>query len=186
MSTTEILNEARDHMTKTVHSLGHEFSTVRTGRASGAILDGINIDYYGTSTPISQIAGIKTPEAQMLVIEPWDKSALKAIEKAIMASDLGITPSNDGSIIRLPFPPLTEERRRDLAKLCKHYAEETKISIRNIRRDANNKLERAEKDADISEDELRRAETEIQKLTDTHIRDVDDALKRKEAEIMEV
>lgn len=186
MTTNEILSEARSHMDKAVHALGHEFSTVRTGRASGAILESISIDYYGTPTPITQIAGIKTPEPQLLVIEPWDKSALKAIEKAIMASDLGITPSNDGSIIRLPFPPLTEERRRELAKLCRHYAEEARVAIRNIRRDANTKLERAEKAAEISEDDLRRAETEIQKLTDSHVKDVDEAVKRKEAEIMEV
>lgn len=186
MSTTEIMNEARAHMDKTVGALGHEFTTVRTGRASGAILDNIQIDYYGTPTPITQLAGVKTPEAQLLVIEPWDKSILSAIEKAIQASDLGIQPSNDGNIIRLPFPPLTEERRRDLVKQCKHYAEESKIAIRNIRRDANGKLERAEKASEISEDDLRRAETDIQKLTDSHIHDIDESLKRKEVEIMEV
>lgn len=186
MTTNDILSEARSHMDKAVRALGHEFSMVRTGRASGAILESISIDYYGTPTPITQIAGIKTPEPQLLVIEPWDKSALKAIEKAIMASDLGITPSNDGSIIRLPFPPLTEERRRELTKLCRHYAEETRVAIRNIRRDANAKLERAEKAAEISEDDLRRAEAEIQKLTDSHVKDVDEAVKRKEAELMEV
>ena len=186
MSTTEILADARAHMGKTVTALSHEFSTVRTGRASGAILEKISIDYYGTPTPVSQIAGIKSPEPQLLVIEPWDKSVLSAVEKAIMASDLGITPSNDGTVIRLPFPPLTEERRKELVKLCKHYSEEARVAVRNIRRDANGRLERAEKDGLISEDDLRRAETEIQKLTDAHIKDVDDALKRKEAEIMEV
>jgi len=122
----------------------------------------------------------------MLMVEPWDKTALKAIEHAIMASDLGITPSNDGSVIRLPFPPLTEERRKDLVKQCKHYAEEAKVAVRNIRRDANDKLKRAEKDAEISEDDLRRAEVETQKQTDAHIKEIDEALKRKEAEIMEV
>jgi len=186
MTTSEILSEASSHMEKSVKALAHEFSTVRTGRASAAVLEGIQIDYYGTPTPITQMAGIKTPEAQLLVIEPWDKSMLKEIDHAIQASDLGITPSNDGSVIRLPFPALTEERRRELVKLCKHYAEEGRIAVRNIRRDANTKLVRAEKDADISEDELRRAEAEIQKLTDAHIRDIDDALKRKEAEVMEV
>lgn len=186
MSTTEILGDADSHMSKTVKALGHEFTTVRTGRASGAILESISIDYYGTPTPVANLAGIKTPEPQLLVIEPWDKTALKAIEQAIQASDLGITPSNDGNVIRLPFPPLTEERRRDLVKLCKGYAEEAKIAVRNIRREANTKLERAEKAAEISEDDLRRAEVEIQKLTDNHIKDIDEAFKRKEAEIMEV
>jgi ribosome recycling factor len=173
-------------MDKSVKALSHEFSTVRTGRASGAVLDGIMIDYYGTATPITQMAGVKTPEAQMLVIEPWDKSMLREIEHAIQASDLGITPSNDGSVIRLPFPALTEERRKELVKQCKHYAEEARVAVRNIRRDANTKLVRAEKDAEISEDELRRAESEIQKITDAHIQDIDEALKRKEAEVMEV
>ena len=186
MSTTQILSEASTHMDKSITSLAHEFGSVRTGRASGAILEGIKVDYYGTPTPITQIAGIKSPEAQLLVIEPWDKSALKMIEKAIQSSDLGITPSNDGSIIRLPFPPLTEERRKDLVKQCKHYSEEARVGIRNIRRDANAKLTRAEKDAEISEDDLRRSEAEIQKQTDAHIKEIDETLKRKEAEIMEV
>jgi len=186
MSTTDILNDARAHMEKTVKALAHEFSTVRTGRASGAVLDDIKIDYYGTPTPISQIAGIKSPEPHMLVIEPWDKTALKAIEHAIMASDLGITPSNDGMLIRLPFPQLTEERRKELVKQCKHYAEEARVGVRNVRRDANTKLTRAEKDAEISEDDLRRAEAETQKITDAHIQLIDEALKRKEAEVMEV
>ncbi len=186
MSTSEILADTSAHMDKTIKALAHEFGSVRTGRASGAVLEGIKIDYYGTLTPISQIAGVKSPEPQMLLIEPWDKTALKAIEHAIMASDLGITPSNDGSVIRLPFPPLTEERRKDLVKQCKHYAEEAKVGVRNIRRDSNSKLERAQKDSLISEDDLRRAETEIQKLTDAHVKEIDEALKRKEAEIMEV
>jgi ribosome recycling factor len=186
MSTTEIMNDARAHMEKSVKALAHEFTTVRTGRASAAVLEGILIDYYGTPTPITQLAGIKTPEAQMPVIEPWDKTALKTIEKAIQNSDLGITPSNDGSVIRLPFPQLTEERRKDLVKQCKHYAEEARIAVRNIRRDANSRLVKAEKDSEISEDDLRRAEAEVQKLTDSHIHDIDETLKRKEAEVMEV
>ena len=142
MSASEILGEARSHMDKTVKALAHEFTTVRTGRASGAVLDSIQIDYYGTPTPITQLAGIKTPEAQLLVIEPWDKSVLSAIEKAIQSSDLGITPSNDGSVIRLPFPQLNEERRKELVKQCRHYAEESRVAVRNIRRDANAKLDR--------------------------------------------
>ena len=186
MSTADILNDAKSHMEKTVKALGHEFSTVRTGRASGAVLDDIKIDYYGTPTPISQIAGVKTPEPHLLVIEPWDKTALKAIEHAIQASDLGITPSNDGMLIRLPFPPLTEERRKELVKQCKHHAEEARVAVRNIRREANAKLTRAEKDAEISEDDLRRAENDTQKITDAHILLIDEALKRKETEVMAV
>jgi ribosome recycling factor len=184
--TNEIIRDADEHMKKSVSALGHEFSTVRTGRASGAILEKISIEYYGTPTPLLQIAGVSSPEPQMLVISPYDKSAMTAIEKAILASDLGITPSNDGQVIRLPFPPLTEERRRDLVKLTKHYAEEARVAIRNIRRDANERLKRSEKDAEISQDDLHRAEAEIQRLTDAHIKDIDELLKRKEAEIMEV
>ena len=186
MRTSQILSEASAHMDKSIASLAHEFGSVRTGRASGAILEGIKVDYYGTPTPITQIAGIKSPEPQLLVIEPWDKSALKLIEKAIQSSDLGITPSNDGSIIRLPFPPLTEERRKELVKKLHAGAEHHRVAVRNIRREANAKLARAEKDAEISEDELRRLEVETQKLTDSHIQQIDDALKRKDAEVMEV
>jgi len=184
--TSAIIKDTDEHMKKSVAALEHEFATVRTGRASGAILEKISIDYYGTPTPLLQIAGVSSPEPQMLVISPYDRSAMSAIEKAILASDLGITPSNDGQVIRLPFPPLTEERRRDLVKLTKHYAEEARVAVRNIRRDSNERLKRAEKDAEISEDDLRRAEAEIQKLTDTHVKEIDELLKRKEAEIMEV
>jgi len=184
--TNVIIKETDEHMKKSVAALEHEFATVRTGRASGAILEKISIDYYGTPTPLLQIAGVSSPEPQMLVISPYDRSAMSAIEKAILASDLGITPSNDGQVIRLPFPPLTEERRRDLVKLTKHYAEEARVAVRNIRRDSNERLKRAEKDAEISEDDLRRAEAEIQKLTDAHVKEIDELLKRKEAEIMEV
>jgi len=186
MSTTEILNDARSHMDKTVKALAHEFTTVRTGRASGAVLENIQIDYYGTPTPITQIAGVKTPEAQLLVIEPWDKTALKAIEHAINASDLGITPSNDGSVIRLPFPALNEERRKELVKQCRHYAEESRVAVRNIRRDANARLDKLEKAGEVSEDERDDGKDEVQKLTDAHVHEIDEALKRKELEIMEV
>ncbi len=184
--TNDIIKEADDHMKKSVAALNHEFTTVRTGRASGAILEKIQIDYYGTPTPLLQIAGVSSPEPQLLVISPYDRTAMGAIEKAILASDLGLNPSNDGQVIRLPFPPLTEERRRDLVKLVKHYAEEARVAVRNIRRDANDRMKRAEKDAEISQDELHRAETEVQKITDLHIKEIDEAVKRKEAEIMEV
>ena len=186
MSTTEIIKSAREKMDKAVAAVGHEFSTVRTGRASGAIFEKINIDYYGASTPLLQIAAIKTPEPQLLVIEPYDKTALKAIEHAIQASDLGLNPGNDGIVIRVPFPPLNEERRRELVKLCKTYTEEGRNAVRNIRRDAKKHLETSEKDHEISQDDLKRAEDEVQKLTDGHIHELDELLKRKESEIMEV
>ena len=150
------------------------------------VLDRIRVDYYGVPTPINQMAGIKTPDAHLLVIEPWDKSTLRSIEKAIMESDLGVMPSNDGMCIRLPFPPLDEERRRELAKQCKGYAEEARVAIRNARRDANTALGKAEKAGELTEDDQRRGENEVQKLTDKYIAKVDEAYKKKEAEVMEV
>ncbi|MDR2492853.1 MAG: ribosome recycling factor [Coriobacteriales bacterium] len=184
-SVDDIIKNHEEQMDKTVANLQHEFSTVRTGRASGTMLERVMVDYYGTPTPVSQLAGIKSPEPHLLVVEPWDKSILKDVEKAIMASDLGITPSNDGTVIRLPFPPPTEERRKDLVKQCRHLAEEAKIAVRNIRRDANTRLERLIKDEDLSTDDERRAEDRIQKLTDTHISAIDESLKGKESEVME-
>lgn len=180
------VKEASEHMDKALVALGHEFGGVRTGRASSAILDKVSVEYYGAPTPINQIAQVSAPEAQMLVVSPYDKTALGAIEKAIRSADLGLNPSNDGVVIRVPFPPLTEERRKELVKLCKHYAEEARVAIRNMRRDANEHFKRQEKEHEISEDELRRLEAEIQKTTDAHIAEVDEMLKRKEAEIMEV
>lgn len=187
MSTVDdIIGSHQSQMDKTLENLNHEFSSVRTGRASAATLERINVDYYGTPTPITQLAGIKSPDAHLLVVEPWDKSILKDIEKAILASDLGITPSNDGHMIRLPFPPPTEERRKELVKQCRQIAEDARVSIRNIRRDANTKLERLVRDESLSEDDLHRAEGEIQGLTDKHIEKIAQALKHKEAEVMEV
>ncbi len=180
------LPEAIDHMDKALGSLTHEFSGVRTGRASGGLLEKIVVEYYGTPTPLLQIASVSVPEPQMLVISPYDKNAINGIEKAILASDLGLNPANDGQVIRLPFPPLTEERRKDLVKLCRHYAEEARVAVRNIRRDVNDHLKKAEKDAEISQDDLRRLEADVQKATDAHIKDIDEMLKRKEQEIMEV
>ncbi len=160
---------------------------MRTGRASAAIFDKIHVDYYGTVDAAQPDRRHQDPPSRrLLVIEPWDKSVMCAIEKAILASDLGLNPSNDGIVIRVPFPPLTEERRKELVKLCKNYAEEARVAVRNIRRDANHKLERLGKDGEISEDDVRRAEAEVQKLTDAHVKEIDEALKRKEAEIMEV
>ncbi|MHB1340225.1 MAG: ribosome recycling factor [Coriobacteriia bacterium] len=178
--------EARDHMAKAIGALAHEFSGVRTGRASGSLLEKITVEYYGTPTPLLQIASVSVPEPQLLVITPYDKTAIKGIEKAILASDLGLNPANDGQVIRLPFPPLTEERRRDLVKLCRHYAEESRIAVRNIRRDVNDHLKRSEKEGEISEDDLRRMEAEVQKATDAHVKEIDDMIKHKEQEIMEV
>ena len=150
------------------------------------ILDRIKVDYYGVQTPINQMAAVKTPDAHMLVVEPWDKGMLRAIEHAIMESDLGVTPSNDGACIRLPFPALTEERRRELVKQCKGFAEETRVAIRAARRDANSAIEKQKKDSEISEDDAKRAEAEIQKLTDKYIADVDVVFKKKEDEVMEI
>jgi len=182
----EITKATNEKMDKTIVNLSSEFATVRTGRASSAMLERIYVNYYGVQTPITQIASIKTPEAHLLVIEPWDKKIVTDVVKAIQASDLGIMPSNDGGVIRLPFPPPTEERRKELVKQCRQIAEEAKIAIRNERRDANSKLERLIKEQDYSKDEIHRAQEKIQKLTDKHIEEVDEVFKRKEAEVMEV
>lgn len=182
----EILTKAEGRMGKALEALHDNFTGVRTGRATPMVLDRIKVDYYGTPTPINQMAGVKTPDAHMLVIEPWDKSVLGAIEKAILESDLGVTPNNDGSVIRLPFPALTEERRRELVKQCKAFAEESRVAVRNARRDANAAVEKAIKNDNLPEDEAKRAEAEIQKLTDKYIADVDASFKKKEAEVMEI
>ena len=184
--TKDIIKETDQHMDKTVSALQHEFAAIRTGRASGQILEKVMVEYYGTPTPLLQLASIKVPEPQLLVVEPYDKSAMSSVEKAILSSDLGLNPSNDGSVIRVPFPPLTEERRKELVKVCKQYAEEARVGVRNIRRDSNDRLKRREKDGEISQDDLHRAEGEIQGVTDAHIASIDDALKVKEQEIMEV
>ncbi|MEG0070661.1 MAG: ribosome recycling factor [Raoultibacter sp.] len=182
----EIMLAAEERMQKAIHSLNESFASVRTGRANAMILDRIRVDYYGVPTPINQMAAVKSPDAHMLVIEPWDKTCLSTIEHAIMQSDLGVTPSNDGTIIRLPFPSLTEERRRDLVKQCKTYAEEARVAVRSARRDANTAIDHAVKDDGLPEDDQRRAETEIQKLTDTYVAEVEEAFKKKEAEVMEI
>lgn len=186
MMVDDIMLEAEDRMQKALGSLGDAFGNVRTGRANAMILDRIRVDYYGVPTPINQMAAVKTPDAHMLVIEPWDKSSLGAIEHALNAADLGVSPSNDGTVIRLPFPQLTEERRRDLVKQCKGYAEEARIAVRNARRDANAAVEKAVKDDGLPEDDERRAESEIQKLTDSYIAKVDESFKKKESEVMAI
>lgn len=177
------MSKITDRMDKTLESLSHEFAKVRTGRANANILSDITVDYYGVATPITQVAAVKVPEAHMLVVEPWDKSLLNAIVHAINASDLGITPSSDGTIVRLPFPAPTEERRRDLVKECREIAEHARVSIRNIRRDENGKIER---DEDLSEDDVHREQAAVQKHTDAYIKKIDDMLKAKEAEVMEI
>ncbi len=171
------------NMDKSLEALKHNFSKVRTGRANANILSDITVDYYGVATPITQVAAVKVPEAHMLMVEPWDKALLNAIVKAISASDLGITPSSDGTVVRLPFPAPTEERRRELVRECRELAEQARVSIRNIRRDFNNKIER---DEELSEDDIRREQAKVQKHTDAYIKKIDEMLKAKEAEVMEI
>lgn len=182
----DLKKETEDKMKKSIDSLRKEYQTIRAGRANPSILDKIVVEYYGTPTPVNQLGNISAPEARLLTIQPWDKSALPAIEKAILKSDLGLTPSNDGTIIRLVIPQLTQERRSELVKNVKKRAEEFRVIIRNIRRDANEDVKALQKDHTISEDEAKRAQEEIQKLTDKYIKEVDVVAERKEAEIMEV
>jgi len=182
----ELLADAKDRMEKGVSATKVEFNSVRSGRASTALLDRVTVDYYGTRTPLKQLANVSTPEPRLLVIQPYDKTAMKGIEKAIRDSDLGINPSNDGQVIRLPIPHLTEERRRELVKLVHRLAEDGRVAIRNVRRDAMKDLRELVKEGLVGEDAERRAEEELQKLTDDHVRQIDELLKHKEAEILEV
>ena len=182
----EFLADCVRRMDGTIDHTRTEFTSIRTGRASTALLDRITIDYYGTPTPLSNMATIGAPEARLLAVQPYDPTQIKAIEKAIMESDLGLTPSNDGKLIRLPIPALTEERRKELVKLVRSMAEEGKVAIRNVRRDAIKHLEELVKNGDVGDDEERAAEGKVQKVTDEHVHKIDDLLKRKEAEIMEV
>ncbi|MCC3357441.1 ribosome recycling factor [Bacillus sp. REN16] len=180
------LNQVKDKMSKAVQALSRELATVRAGRANPAILDKVSLDYYGAPTPLNQLASINVPEARMLVIQPYDKSVLGDMEKAIQKADLGLNPTNDGSIIRISIPPLTEERRRELVKLVKKYAEESKVAVRNVRRDGNDELKKLEKNGEITEDELRSLSDDVQKITDESINKIDSVAKEKEKEIMEV
>ena len=181
-----IKTEARQHMGRCLDDLKRNLSQIRTGKASPALLDGIQAEAYGQKMPINQLATLASPEPRLLTITPFDASQIGAIEKAILASDLGITPTNDGTIIRLPIPPLNEERRKDFVKMAKQRGEEAKVAIRGARRDANDQLKKAQSDGDITEDEKHRGENEIQKLTDDHVKKVDEILEAKEKEIMEV
>ncbi len=182
----EIYQQTEAKMQKTVENLQYELNKFRTGKASAALLDGVKVNYYGSVVPLKQAANISVPEARLISIQPWDKSMINEIEKAILKSDLGLTPQNDGNLIRLPIPQLTEERRKELVKQAKRLGEESKISLRNSRRDANEALKKAEKDSQISEDDSHRAQEKIQKLTDSYVEKIDELLKKKEAEIMEI
>ena len=175
-----------EKMRKSIDSVAADFAAVRAGRANAAVLDRITVDYYGSPTPIQQIASISTPDARSLLIQPWDASVLKGIEKAILASDLGLNPQNDGRTIRLVFPALTEERRRDLVKQVKKYGEEAKVAVRNIRRDAMDKFKAQKKKSEITEDDLKIIEKDLQKLTDDYIKEVERIADEKEKELMEI
>jgi ribosome recycling factor len=182
----DLVADATRRMDKSVEAAVHEFNTVRTGRASAALLDRIKIDYYGTETPLQQLATINVPEPRMITIQPYDPGSIKTIERAIQESDLGLTPSNDGKLIRLPIPQLTEERRKELVKVVRHLAEEGRVAVRNVRRDVMHDLKELVRDGEVGDDEERRAEEKVQKLTDEHVGRIEELLKRKEAEILEV
>jgi len=182
----KVLKETEEKMKKSVEVVRQEFAKIRTGKATTALLDGIKAEYYGSVLPLNQLANVSVSDVHTLVVQPWDKSALQAIEKAILTSELGLNPINDGNILRIPIPPLTEERRKDLVKLCKKFAEDGRVAIRNVRRDAIEHLRKLEKEEHFSEDDRKRAENEIQKITDKHIKLIDELLEHKEKEIMEV
>lgn len=186
MDIDSLLLETEERMEKAVSALDRDFAKLRTGRASTALVDGIRADYYGTPTPINQMASVAVPDSRTLTIQPWDRGGMAAVEKAILKSDLGLTPINDGKIIRINIPPLTEERRRDLVKVARKYGEEAKVAVRNVRRDANDNLKKSEKDKEITEDELKRTTEEVQKLTDKFVSQVDNKCSAKEKEIMEI
>ncbi|MGF9942472.1 ribosome recycling factor [Priestia megaterium] len=182
----QVLQNAKERMEKVIQSFSRELASIRAGRASASLLDRVTVEYYGAPTPINQLAQVSVPEARMLVIQPYDKSQIGEVEKAILKSDLGLTPTSDGTIIRLSIPALTEERRRELVKMVKKYAEEAKVAVRNVRRDANDDFKKLEKKGEITEDDLRGYSDDIQKLTDDHIVKVDKVAKDKEEEIMAV
>jgi len=181
-----IKQQVSDKMQKTLDSLLHQFSKIRTGRASASILDDVKINYYGQPTPVKQLCNISIPEARLIVVQPWDKTTLADIEKAILAANLGITPENDGNVIRMPFQPLTEEKRKDIVKSLKKMAEDARVAVRNIRRDSNEEVKKSQKDHDISEDEEKKLLKEIQDVTDEWVKKVDEAEKTKEKEILEI
>ncbi|MFA9558053.1 ribosome recycling factor [Evansella sp. AB-rgal1] len=181
-----VYSQAEDRMNKSVDSFRKELATIRAGRANPSLLDKVQVEYYGMPTPLNQLATIAVPEARMLTIQPFDKSSISDIERAIQKADLGLSPSNDGNIIRISIPALTEERRKDLVKLVGRFTEDAKVAVRNIRRDTNDELKKLEKDGELTEDDLRRSQDDVQKLTDGVIKNVDEIAKQKEQEIMEV
>jgi ribosome recycling factor len=180
------IKDARQRMDKTVDAFRIEISKIRTGKATTALLDGIKVDYYGTITPLAQVGNVSVLDSHTISITPWDKSMVQVIDKSILASDLGLNPISDGTNIKIPIPPLNEERRKELVKLVKRFGEESKVALRNVRRDANDHLKKVEKEKKMTEDELKEAEKETQKLTDEHIQKIDDLIKHKEKEILEV
>ena len=186
MSSQAICNETEQRMQKVIEKFKKELSRIRTGRATPSLLDGIMVDYYGSPVPVNQIANISVPDARMIVIQPWEKNMIVPVEKAIQTSDLGLNPQNDGNLIRLPIPPLSEERRKEIFKNCKKIGEENKVAVRNVRRDANDQLKKAEKDKEITQDEEKKGLEEIQKITDKFIKNIDEVLVQKEKEVMEV
>jgi ribosome recycling factor len=186
MTIDSSLKEADHKMEQALAHLREDLSSVRTGRASGSVLSRITVEYYGTPVPLNQLASVNVPEPRLLVVQPFDKNSISQIEKAIQQSDLGITPSNDGQVIRLAFPPLTEERRKDLVKQVHHRAEEGRVAVRNVRRHAKDDMEKLEREHSISEDELMRGEKELQKLTDRYVASIDEVQRHKESELMEV
>ncbi len=182
----EVLNRAEEKMNKTINSLKNEFASIRAGRANPSVLDKVLVDYYGTPTPINQMAAVSVSEARVLVIQPWDKSLIKDIEKAIQASDIGINPANDGNVIRLTFPQLTEDRRKEIVKNLKKYGEEAKVAIRSARRDANEKLKSMKKNSELTEDDLKNGEDKTQKLTDKFTKNIDEIVAEKEKEVLSI
>jgi ribosome recycling factor len=184
--TNDVLKDLERRMHGAIDAIHHEFKQLRTGRASTSMLDSVVVNYYGTDTPLSQVASLSVPEGSLIVAQPWDKSMIPAIEKAIRVADLGLNPSNDGKLVRIPIPPLTEERRKELTKKAHHIAEEGRTAIRQVRRDGNDRIKKMEKDHQISQDDEKRTHEEIQKLTDKYIDQIGDILEHKEKEIMEV
>ncbi len=177
---------AEGRMKKTIEAVAHQLASIRTGKATPSILESLRVDYYGTSTPIQQVASISAPEARLLVVQPWDKTVVPEVAKAIQASDLGLNPQVEGQVIRIPIPPLSEERRKDLVKLVKKYGEEGKVALRNIRRDVNDELKKADKAKEISEDQMHDGFDKIQKLVEKYSKNIDDLIAKREAEVMEV
>jgi ribosome recycling factor len=182
----KVLNDAEERMKKSLAAFRRELASIRTGKATTALLDAVRVDCYGQVMPLNQVASISVPESRLILVQPWDRTILPDVEKAIHRSDLGLVPNTDGNVIRLPIPPLTEERRHDLVKVVRKHAEEARVSIRNIRRDANDTLKKSQKDGAIPEDESRKAVEKVQEVTDEYIAEVDSALEAKEGEIMEV